>query len=70
MHQHSIWKLFIMDIMSLNVCQNNLKEWHIQVKMNVGMSRARYLLCVAIQKDRFDNMDCAELREIWDIVDA
>ena len=33
MHQHSIWKLFIMDIMSLNVCQNNLKEWYIQVKM-------------------------------------
>lgn len=36
----------------------------------VGMSRPRYLLCVAIQKDRFDNMDCPELREIWDIVDA
>ena len=36
----------------------------------VGMSRARYLLCVAIQKNRFDNMDCAELREIWDVVDA
>lgn len=34
----------------------------------VGMSRPRYLLCVAIQKDRFDNMDCRELREIWDVV--
>ncbi len=36
----------------------------------VGMSRPRYLLCVAIQKDRFDNMDCNELREIWDVVEA
>ena len=36
----------------------------------VGMSRPRYLLCVAIQKDRFNNMDCDELREIWDVVDA
>lgn len=33
----------------------------------VGMSRPRYLLCVAIQKDRFDNMDCQELREIWNV---
>lgn len=33
----------------------------------VGMSRPRYLLCVAIQKDRFDNMDCHELREIWNV---
>ena len=36
----------------------------------VGMSRPRYMLCVAIQKDRFDKMDCSELREIWDVVDA
>ncbi len=36
----------------------------------VGMSRPRYLLCVAIQKDRFDNMDCPELRNIWDVVEA
>ena len=36
----------------------------------VGMSRPRYLLCVAIQKDRFDNMDCRELREIWEVVKA
>lgn len=36
----------------------------------VGMSRPRYLLCVAVQKDRFDNMDCEELREIWDVVEA
>ena len=36
----------------------------------VGMSRPRYLLCVAIQKDRFDNMDCRELREIWKVVKA
>lgn len=36
----------------------------------VGMSRPRYLLCVAIQKDRFDNMDCPELREIWDVIEA
>lgn len=36
----------------------------------VGMSRPRYLLCVAIHKNRFDNMDCPELREIWDVVEA
>lgn len=36
----------------------------------VGMSRPRYMLCVAIQKDRFNKMDCSELREIWDVVDA
>jgi len=36
----------------------------------VGMSRPRYLLCVAIQKDRFNNINCSELREIWDVVDA
>ena len=36
----------------------------------VGMSRPRYLLCVAIQKDRFDAMDCGELREIWNVVEA
>lgn len=36
----------------------------------VGISRPRYFLCVAIQKDRFDNMDCEELREIWDVVEA
>lgn len=36
----------------------------------VGMSRPRYLLCVAIQKDRFDQMDSPELRDIWDVVNA
>lgn len=36
----------------------------------VGMSRPRYLLCAAIQKDRFANMDCNELRQIWDVVEA
>ena len=36
----------------------------------VGASRPRYLLCVAIQKNRFDKIDCPELREIWDIKDA
>lgn len=36
----------------------------------VGMSRPRYMLCVAIQKDRFDQMDCPELRDIWDVVNA
>ena len=36
----------------------------------VGMSRPRYLLCVAIQKDRFDRMDCDVLREIWNVVEA
>lgn len=36
----------------------------------VGASRPRYLLCVAIQKDRFDAMDCPELREIWDVVES
>lgn len=35
----------------------------------VGMSRPRYLLCVAIQKDRFHTIDCQELREIWDVVE-
>jgi len=35
----------------------------------VGMSRPRYLLCVAIQKDRFHSIDCQELREIWDVVE-
>lgn len=33
----------------------------------VGASRPRYLLCVAIQKNRFDRIDCPELREIWDV---
>ena len=33
----------------------------------VGASRPRYMLCVAIQKDRFDRIDCPELREIWDV---
>lgn len=36
----------------------------------VGASRPRYLLCVAIQRDRFDAMDCPELREIWDVVES
>ena len=36
----------------------------------VGMSRPRYLLCVAIQKDRFDAMDCVELRKIWSVENA
>ena len=36
----------------------------------VGASRPRYLLCVAIQKNRFERIDCPELREIWDIKDA
>lgn len=36
----------------------------------VGMSRPRYLLCVAIQKNRFASMDCRELRDIWDVVEA
>lgn len=35
----------------------------------VGMSRPRYLLCVAIQKDRFHSIDCQELRELWDVVE-
>lgn len=36
----------------------------------VGMSRPSYLLCVAMQKDRFEAIDCRELREIWDVVEA
>ena len=36
----------------------------------VGMSRPRYLLCVAIQKDRFHKMDCQELRDIWDVIET
>lgn len=36
----------------------------------VGMSRSHYMLCVAIQKDRFDKIDCLDLRKIWDVVEA
>lgn len=36
----------------------------------VGISRPRYLLCVAIQKDRFHAIDCQELRDIWDVVEV
>ena len=36
----------------------------------VGMSRPRYFLCVAMQKDRFQKMDCPELRDIWNVVEA
>ena len=31
------------------------------------MSRPRYMLCVAIQQDRFDKIDCDELRKIWNV---
>lgn len=36
----------------------------------VAMSRPRYLLCVALQKDRFDQINSPELKQIWDIVKA
>lgn len=36
----------------------------------VGASRPRYLLCMAIQKDRFDSIDCPEMRDIWEVVEA
>lgn len=36
----------------------------------VGMSRPRYMLCVAIQQDRFDKIDCEALRRIWDVEKA
>lgn len=36
----------------------------------VGMSRPRYMLCVAIQQDRFDKIDCDELRDIWKVEKA
>lgn len=36
----------------------------------VGMSRPRYMLCVAIQQDRFDIIDCDELRKIWKVEKA
>lgn len=36
----------------------------------VGMSRPRYMLCVAIQQDRFDKIDCNELRKIWRVEKA
>ena len=36
----------------------------------VGMSRPRYMLCVAIQQNRFDKIDCEELRKIWKVENA
>lgn len=33
----------------------------------VGMSRPKYLLCYAIQKDRFDKLDRAKIDTIWDV---
>lgn len=36
----------------------------------VGMSRPKYLLAYAIEKDRFDSIDCPELRNIWDVENA
>lgn len=36
----------------------------------VGMSRPRYMLCVVIQQDRFDKIDCDELRKIWKVEKA
>lgn len=36
----------------------------------VGMSRPRYMLCAAIQQDRFDKIDCDELRKIWKVEKA
>lgn len=36
----------------------------------VGMSRPRYMLCVAVQQDRFDKIDCDELRKIWKVEKA
>lgn len=36
----------------------------------VGASRPKYLLCVAIGEKRFKNIDCPELREIWEVVEA
>ncbi len=36
----------------------------------VGMSRPRYMLCVAIQQNRFDKIDCEELRKIWKVEKA
>ena len=36
----------------------------------VGMSRPRYMLCVAIQQDRFDKIDCEALRRIWEVEKA
>ena len=36
----------------------------------VGMSRPRYMLCVAIQQNRFDKIDCDELRKIWKVEKA
>ncbi|GAY29221.1 hypothetical protein IMSAGC014_01858 [Bacteroidaceae bacterium] len=36
----------------------------------VGASRPRYLLCMAMQKDRFDSIDCPAMRDIWEVVEA
>lgn len=46
-------------------------EIHLQtLKMAyVGMSRPRYLLCMAISRSNF-TFDCEELRRLWDIEDV
>lgn len=36
----------------------------------VGMSRPKYLLAYAIKKERFQAIDCKELRDIWDVQEA
>lgn len=36
----------------------------------VGMSRPRYLLCLAIDKKHFKNIDSIYLQNTWDIVEC
>lgn len=46
---------------------------HIQSRLKVayvGMSRPKYLLAYAITKERFQTIDCKELRDIWDVYEA
>ena len=37
--------------------------------MYVGMSRPKHLLCFAINKDHFDRLDGAKVRQNWDVVE-
>jgi len=48
---------------------NKLAESFLFLVFPLVFSR-KYYLCGEIQKDRFHAIDCQELREIWDVVEA